>query len=96
MPHTMPRVRPARALAGGVRRDTLWLAVAGGAPTPLQPLFREAFSSEYGVVRFERDGRGRVTGLRLTGTDVRALRFARWSPPAIRLPTTETTRHRLR
>jgi CubicO group peptidase (beta-lactamase class C family) len=62
-----------------VRRDTLWLSVAGGRRVPLRPYFHDAFQSEYGVVRFMRNARGRVMGLGLTTSAMRDVRFARLS-----------------
>ena len=59
------------------RRDTLWLSVGGGRPLPIEPLFHDAFQSEYGVLRFQRDARGHIAGLHVTTYGVRELRFIR-------------------
>ena len=70
-----------RAIPGvwtvAARRDTLWLSVGGGRPLPIEPLFHDAFQSEYGVLRFQRDARGGIAGLRVTTYGVRDLRFVR-------------------
>lgn len=70
-----------RAIPGvwtvAARRDTLWLSVGGGRPLPIEPLFHDAFQSEFGVMRFYRNAHGQVTGLRVTTYGVRDLRFVR-------------------
>jgi len=69
-----------RSVAGvwtvDARRDTLWLSV-GGRPRPIEPLFHDAFQSDFGVVRFQRNARGRVTGLSAVTYGVQDLRFTR-------------------
>ena len=59
------------------RRDTLWLSIGGGRPLPIEPLFHDAFQSEYGVLRFQRNSHGHIAGLRVTTYGVRDLRFVR-------------------
>jgi hypothetical protein len=72
-----------RAIPGvwtvAARRDTLWLSVGGGRPLPIEPLFHDAFQSEFGVVRFYRNAHGRVTGF--------ARHYIWGAAPAIRPPT---------
>ena len=79
-----------------LRRDTLWLTVAGRRPSPLEPIFQNAFSSEYGVVRFQRGARGRVTGLSAITYGIRDLRFTRLGADGARSSGRDSTGHRLR
>ena len=61
-----------------VRADTLRLDRAWERPQPLRPLYRDGFSAGgVGLVRFERDARGKVTGLVLWAGRVRHLRLSR-------------------
>ncbi len=61
-----------------VVRDTLRLDRGWQEPIPFMPLYRDGFSAgNAGIVRFERDRRGRVTGLVLWAGRVRHLRFER-------------------
>jgi hypothetical protein len=75
--------------AGRYRSDELgveWTAVVTdgsvslrderGELTPIQPIFRDAFTGP-GTVRFERNARGEVTALTMTTAGVYLLRFAR-------------------
>lgn len=43
----------------------------------LRPLYRDGFGSPFGRLVFVRDGAGRVTGMLLTTSRVRNLRFRR-------------------
>ncbi len=72
------------------RRDTLWLSLGGGRPLPMEPLFHDAFQSEFGVVRFQRNARARVIGLSATTYGVWNLRFARM--PAGKMSTGQEQR----
>ena len=64
------------------RRDTLQIARAWQPPIPLRPLYRDGFSAgDEGLIRFLRDGRGRVTGFVLWAGRVRHLRFERVGKP---------------
>ena len=64
------------------RRDTLQIARAWQPPIPLRPLYRDGFSAgDQGLIRFLRDGRGRVTGFVLWAGRVRHLRFERVGKP---------------
>jgi len=61
-----------------VTRDTLRLDRGWDRPVSLIPLYRDGFSvGDTGIFRFERDRRGRVTGLVLWAGRVRHLRFDR-------------------
>jgi len=61
-----------------VAHDTLKLDRGWQAPIPLTPLYRDGFAAgDLGVIRFERDRRGRVTGMVLWAGRVRHLRFER-------------------
>jgi CubicO group peptidase (beta-lactamase class C family) len=61
-----------------VTRDTLRLDRGWDRPVSLIPLYRDGFSvGDAGIFRFERDRRGRVTGLVLWAGRVRHLRFDR-------------------
>ena len=61
-----------------VRGDTLVALSRRGAEYPLQPLSADVFQSRgIGTVRFERDGKKRVTAMRVTTGRVRRLKFAR-------------------
>lgn len=57
------------------RRDTLWLSVGNGRPLPIEPLFHDAFQSDFGVLRFQRNAHGDIAGWRVTTYGVRDLRF---------------------
>ncbi len=58
------------------KNDTLMLHQQRGSDMPLHPLFRDAFAG-VGVLRFQRDTHGLVTGLTVTSRGVHALRFDR-------------------
>ena len=62
-----------------VARDSgLLLQVATRADIRFEPVFTDAFSGKMlGVVKFSRDGRGRVTAFTATAPSVRGLRFNR-------------------
>jgi CubicO group peptidase (beta-lactamase class C family) len=61
-----------------VRGDTLIAVSRRGAEYPLEPLSRDVFRSRgMGTVRFERDGKQRVTDLRISTGRVRRLKFVR-------------------
>lgn len=61
-----------------VRGDTLVAVSRRGAEYPLQPLSADVFRSrDIGTVRFERDGKNRVTAMRVSTGRVRRLRFER-------------------
>lgn len=65
-----------------MRGDTLQVARAWQTPIPLRPLYKDGFSAgEEGLIRFLRDGRGRVTGFVLWAGRVRHLRFERAGQP---------------
>ena len=65
-----------------VARDTLQLDRGWEAPVPLLPLYRDGFSAgDFGLVRFERDRQGRVTGMVLWDGRVRHLHFERAVSP---------------
>ncbi len=66
-----------------VRGDTLVAVSRRGAEYPLEPVSADLFRGRrMGTVRFERDGRKRVTALRVSTGRVRGLRFARTGEPA--------------
>ncbi len=66
----------------GLVRDTLRAVRGWQAPVPLTPLYRDGFSAgDAGIVRFERDRKGKVTGLVLWAGRVRHLRFERVQRP---------------
>ncbi|HJR58071.1 MAG TPA: serine hydrolase domain-containing protein [Vicinamibacterales bacterium] len=48
-------------------------------PNPLEPLIKDAFRSQPGIVQFTRDGQGRVTGFLLQGNRVKHVKF--WKEP---------------
>ena len=61
-----------------VRGDTLVAVSRRGAEYPLQPLSSDVFQSrDIGTVRFERDGKNRVTAKRVSTGRVRRLKFER-------------------
>ena len=61
-----------------VRADTLIVVSRRGAEFPLQPLSADVFQSrDIGTVRFERDGKNRVAGMRVSTGRVRRLKFER-------------------
>jgi CubicO group peptidase (beta-lactamase class C family) len=61
-----------------VIRDTLRLDRAWRESIPFRPLYRDGFDAGgNGIVRFERDARGRITGFVLWAGRVRHLRFER-------------------
>ena len=65
-----------------VLRDTLKLDRGWEAPVAFLPLYRDGFSAgDYGLVRFERDRQGRVTGMVLWAGRVRHLHFERAVSP---------------
>ena len=65
-----------------VARDTLRLDRGWQAPVAFLPLYRDGFSAgDFGLVRFERDRQGRVTGMVLWAGRVRHLRFERAVSP---------------
>ncbi len=65
-------------------RDTLWIERPKSAAVTLTPLFRDAFAAggtlRLGVVRFQRDAKGKVTGLLSGSGRVRRLSFERVPP----------------
>jgi CubicO group peptidase (beta-lactamase class C family) len=66
-----------------VRGDTLVAVSRRGAEYPLEPMSADLFRGRgMGTVRFERDGRKRVTALRVSTGRVRRLKFARSGEPA--------------
>jgi CubicO group peptidase (beta-lactamase class C family) len=66
-----------------VRGDTLVAVSRRGTEYPLEPVSADLFRSRgMGTVRFERDGRKRVTALRVSTGRVRRLKFARSGEPA--------------
>ena len=72
-----------------VRGDTLVALSRRGAEYPLQPLSADIFASRgMGTIRFERDGKKRVTALRISTGRVRRLKFGRTgdAPAAAALP----------
>ncbi|WP_341834212.1 serine hydrolase domain-containing protein [Chitinophaga pollutisoli] len=48
-----------------------------GFKSPLQPLYKDAFQSYFGLVRFRRDAQNRVTGLEITSGRARRVPFTR-------------------
>ncbi len=65
-----------------VAQDTLKLERGWEAPVAFLPLYRDGFSAGvFGLVRFERDRQGRVTGMVLWAGRVRHLRFERAVSP---------------
>jgi len=65
-----------------VARDTLKLDRGWQDPVAFLPLYRDGFSAgDFGLVRFERDRQGRVTGMVLWAGRVRHLRFERAVSP---------------
>src|ERR1051325_6699225 len=64
-----------------VRGDTLRIVRTWQPPIPLLPLYKDGFYSDLGLIRFLRDGRGRVTGFVLWAGRVRHLRFERGAQP---------------
>jgi CubicO group peptidase (beta-lactamase class C family) len=61
-----------------IRGDTLVARSRRGAEYPLEPLSADVFQSrEIGTVRFERDGKKRVTAIRVSTGRVRRLKFER-------------------
>jgi CubicO group peptidase (beta-lactamase class C family) len=66
-------------------RDTLWVERPKSAAVTLTPLFRDAFAAggtlRIGVVRFQRDAKGKVTELLSGSGRVRRLRFERVPSP---------------
>jgi len=65
-----------------VRGDTLQIVRGWQPPIPLRPLYKDGFSAgDQGLIRFLRDGRGRVTGFVLWAGRVRHLRFERAGQP---------------
>lgn len=62
-----------------VRGDTLVAVSRRGAEYPLQPLSADIFQSRwsFGTVRFERDGKNRVTAMRVSTGRTRRLKFDR-------------------
>jgi CubicO group peptidase (beta-lactamase class C family) len=68
-----------------LERDTLWIERPKTAAVTLTPLFRDTFAAagmlRIGVVRFQRDTKGKVTGLLSGSGRVRRLRFERVPSP---------------
>ena len=65
-----------------VAGDTLRLEHDWSPPVVLSPIYRDGFrATELGLIRFERDRRGRVSGLVLWAGRVRHLRFDRVGNP---------------
>ena len=62
-----------------VQGETLIIQNRPGSRIPLRPTYRDAFSSGLGVVRFLRDGNGKVTELSVTTDRVWDLRFKKGS-----------------
>src|SRR5690606_26716714 len=61
-----------------VRGDTLVAVSRRGAEYPLQPLSADIFQARWlGTIRFERDGKARVTGMRVSTGRVRRVKFER-------------------
>jgi CubicO group peptidase (beta-lactamase class C family) len=61
-----------------VRGDTLVAVSRRGAEYPLQPLSADIFQSRwFGTVRFERDGKKRITDMRISTGRTRRLKFDR-------------------
>jgi hypothetical protein len=95
MPRSVPDAATLSAYAGdfrsreldatlrlGVSRDTLRLERGWQNPIVLTPLYRDGFAAgNLGLIRFERDSRGRVSGLVLWAGRVRHLRFDRLARP---------------
>ena len=53
----------------------LQLARTKQRPSPVDPLFKDSFRTQPGVMQFTRDSTGRVTGFLLEGGRVRHLKF---------------------
>lgn len=48
-----------------------------GYDSPMKPLYKDAFETELGLVRFLRDGQNRVTGLEVTSGRARKVPFTK-------------------
>ena len=64
-------------IAVAVRDGRLWLRRPGSPPTPLAPTYADVFAGPAGVVTFQRDPAGAVTGFHFNNGRVRAMAFAR-------------------
>ncbi|MGE7777947.1 hypothetical protein ACQKLP_24740 [Chitinophaga sp. NPDC101104] len=54
-----------------------WQADRPGYHSPMKPLYKDAFGTEFGLVRFLRNGHNRVTGLEVTSGRARKVPFTK-------------------
>ena len=62
-----------------LRSGSLWLAVGHNEEVRLTPLKKDLFAAENAKIQFVRDGRGRISGVRLSTNRVLNLKFVRTS-----------------
>jgi hypothetical protein len=70
-----------------LREDGLQLERLKSSPARLEPLVADTFFAQPGIIRFTRDGDGRVTGFALEAGRVRAMKF--WKDTAATRSSTE-------
>jgi CubicO group peptidase (beta-lactamase class C family) len=94
-----PTAAQLKAFAGVYRSDeidllyrvtlkdgTLRVERLKAAPVPLEPLVRDTFRAQFGIVRFTRDNAGAVTGCIIEAGRIRGLTF--WKEPTPMRPST--------